>query len=279
MRGNNRNYDRRIQRRRQVFLNRAIFGGFLTIIVLVVVLLGIKALRGSEEETSSYKEQKTNASNNQSTTPVEKDTKEENTTPVVVKDHKTDGKRIVCIDPGHGGDDGGSTANGLKYEKDDALKLSLKLKTELENLGFTVYMTRTTDEWVDKPARADYANDVMSDLFISVHRNEYAADTSVKGFEAWVHSSKPADSIDIATRLLSAIERVGISRNRGVKFGSQSSETENYYPNSRSKCASVLLELGFMSNETDNQLYTNNMDAYAKEMAKEVLEWFNIQGL
>lgn len=80
-------------------------------------------------------------------------------------------KRVIVIDPGHGGHDPGAMANGLK-EKDINLKVALKLKKYLEKDGrFKVYLTREDDTFVPLYDRTLIALEKKADLFISIHTN------------------------------------------------------------------------------------------------------------
>lgn len=60
----------------------------------------------------------------------------------------------ILIDPGHGGDDGGATGNGI-IEKDLTIKISQEMYNKLKSLGIPVYMTRTTDETLDPTNRTN----------------------------------------------------------------------------------------------------------------------------
>ena len=58
----------------------------------------------------------------------------------------SENKKIILIDAGHGGIDGGGVAKDGTLEKDINLKISVKLKSELEKNGYSVLMTRDADE-------------------------------------------------------------------------------------------------------------------------------------
>ncbi|GIN88715.1 sporulation-specific N-acetylmuramoyl-L-alanine amidase [Heyndrickxia sporothermodurans] len=94
--------------------------------------------------------------------------------------------KIVVIDPGHGGKDPGAVSNGIN-EKDIVLTISKYAKTELENNyeGVTVYMTRTTDVFVELSDRAKFANNKKADLFVSNHVNAGGG----TGFESFVYTT------------------------------------------------------------------------------------------
>jgi len=83
----------------------------------------------------------------------------------------TQSKKIktVVIDPGHGGRDPGAIGhNGLR-EKDIVLSVAAKTKKKLEENGFTVKLTRSTDEFVELGRRPKMASDWGGDLFLSLH--------------------------------------------------------------------------------------------------------------
>ena len=54
-------------------------------------------------------------------------------------------KQYICIDPGHGGIDGGGMSYSEIYEKDINLKISYYLKNYLENSGYNIILTRYGD--------------------------------------------------------------------------------------------------------------------------------------
>lgn len=78
---------------------------------------------------------------------------------------------IVVLDPGHGGSDPGATGNGLK-EKDLTLDIAKRTRDILEaNYNVTVKMTRTGDTYPSLSERANYANRLNANLFVSIHIN------------------------------------------------------------------------------------------------------------
>lgn len=79
-------------------------------------------------------------------------------------------KKVIVIDPGHGGKDSGAVGNGY-MEKEIVLQVSQQLSEKLRAQGYTVYMTRSNDTFVELKDRTKFANDKEADLFISVHAN------------------------------------------------------------------------------------------------------------
>ncbi|MDD5052766.1 MAG: N-acetylmuramoyl-L-alanine amidase [Sulfuricurvum sp.] len=79
-------------------------------------------------------------------------------------------KKIIVIDPGHGGKDSGATGNGY-MEKDIVLEIGTELAQRLKDQGYIVHMTRSNDTFIELKDRTKYANDKGADLFVSVHAN------------------------------------------------------------------------------------------------------------
>ncbi len=83
---------------------------------------------------------------------------------------KIPGKRIVVIDPGHGGVDPGTIGVNGFYEKHITLAMARELKKRLERGGlFKVLLTRTRDVFVKLRNRVDFARAAGADLFVSIH--------------------------------------------------------------------------------------------------------------
>ena len=91
--------------------------------------------------------------------------------PKISRELKSSSKfKIVVIDAGHGGRDGGASASGKK-EKDTVLKIAIKLKKELKSKGYRVYLTRDSDKFVKLKDRTKLANKKRADIFVSIHAN------------------------------------------------------------------------------------------------------------
>lgn len=91
--------------------------------------------------------------------------------------------RRIVVDPGHGGLDRGTAENGLS-EKDLTLDIGLRLRDKLNEAGYEVVMTRDDDTAVSLRRRAEMANEVQADIFVSVHINWIAA-RRVRGVETY----------------------------------------------------------------------------------------------
>ncbi len=79
------------------------------------------------------------------------------------------GKRVVVVDPGHGGRDPGALGTSSGREKDYNLAAAMVLRTQLEKRGYAVFLTRDTDVFLPLAERVKIARDRKADLFISLH--------------------------------------------------------------------------------------------------------------
>jgi len=187
---------------------------------------------------------------------------------------KTNNGKVVCIDAGHGGTDGGAQYKGYS-EKEQTLEISKLVQKELEAQGFTVIMTRTSDSTVSLEKRLEIAKTANAGIFISIHRNYYDTSSSVNGVEAWIHSSAPTDAQLLANDILSQLKKINGVNNRGVKTGTMTNANTNYYLNSDSPCTSCIIELGFITNNADNVLVTTNKTQCAKSIAQGIINYMN----
>ncbi|MBQ8783006.1 MAG: N-acetylmuramoyl-L-alanine amidase [Clostridia bacterium] len=177
---------------------------------------------------------------------------------------------IVCLDPGHGGEDVGATYNSkTRLEKNDNLDLALKVKAELEKMDVKVIMTRETDTFVSLKDRCKTANRGRADLFVSLHRNSSSDGT---GIEVWIKDQPSEQEEKLAKDILTALVNSSEIPERGVKKGYRDSTGNNYYVNANTNMTSCLVEVGFISNEVDNADFDKNIDAYAKSIAKAIYD-------
>jgi len=113
------------------------------------------------------------------------------------------GKRVVIIDPGHGGKDPGAIGPTGLREKDVTLGIALYLEKLLEGSGIPTYLTRSKDEFVYLENRTNFANQKNGFVFVSLHANSVLNHRpSAEGIETFVLSSKyiGASARDVADR-------------------------------------------------------------------------------
>ncbi|WP_373710457.1 N-acetylmuramoyl-L-alanine amidase [Jeotgalibaca porci] len=92
----------------------------------------------------------------------------------------------VFLDPGHGGWEAGASYSSV-MEKTINLAVSNKVKANLEALGFTVIMSRTTDTYVGLLERSEEANASGADIFVSIHHNTMPGNAIVTAIETYYY--------------------------------------------------------------------------------------------
>src|SRR2546423_1201688 len=90
---------------------------------------------------------------------------------------------LVMIDPGHGGQDSGTTKNGM-VEKDLTLEVAHRVERLLRERGLVVALTRGDDSYVSLLDRATMANSQPESVFVSIHFDE-AGRTAATGIETY----------------------------------------------------------------------------------------------
>lgn len=127
--------------------------------------------------------------------------------PLVTTDLKPIGAEVlglgvhrILLDPGHGGSDTGTTGGGLA-EKDLTLDISLRVRQHLEEAGFEVHMTRSSDLALTLRERSEMANLLGAHLFVSVHINYLPGSRSARGVETYFvgHTDDP-ELLELARR-------------------------------------------------------------------------------
>ena len=174
--------------------------------------------------------------------------------------------KVVVLDPGHGGSDGGAAANGL-VEKNLTLKIAQYCKEELEKYsGVTVYMTRSTDVAVGLEERVQMAKNWGADVFVSIHMNKY---TSPQPHGAQVFYSQVDGSKELAECIQRSITAgVQTDNKRVVK-----KTTKDIYLLYHAVIPSVIAECGFISNPND--LLKLKSDEYQLKMAAAIAAGIN----
>lgn len=157
----------------------------------------------------------------------------------------------IMLDAGHGGYDNGASYNGRK-EKDDVLRVTLAVGQQLEKAGYNVLYTRTTDRYDSPFEKAQIANRSGADYFISFHRNSGINPNTYSGTQALVYALNTE-----AARLGESIN------NELVKFGFKDLgvvERPGLVVLRRTQMPAVLMELGFINNDVDNQMFDQRFD-------------------
>lgn len=175
----------------------------------------------------------------------------------------------IMLDAGHGGRDPGAVYNG-RQEKDDTLRLVMALGPILENRGFDVNYTRTTDVYESPYQKAMEANNAGVDYFISIHRNSFPTDNVVSGVESLVYNEEGI-KLQMAENINARLADVGFE-DLGVIA------RPNLVVLRRTAMPAVLVEVGFINSNTDNQLFDDHFDEIAQAIADGISETLNASG-
>ncbi len=173
--------------------------------------------------------------------------------------------KIIIIDPGHGGTDYGAIRDGIN-EKDINLDVAKQVQSILERKGFKVKLTRTNDTYLSLEERCNITNTSNPYLFVSIHVNSCMG-TEPKGIETHYYHD---NSIELANTIHSKMTKAIKTPNRGL-FKSK------FYVINHTSVPAVLLEIGFISNDTERaELVTKKRQRDTAEAISEgIIEYFN----
>ncbi|HEY9567065.1 MAG TPA: N-acetylmuramoyl-L-alanine amidase [Thalassobaculum sp.] len=114
-------------------------------------------------------------------------------TPGPVADRPADSRRVIVIDPGHGGVDPGALGHG-HYEKEIVLATAKTLARRLEQTGrYKVVLSRDRDVFVRLRDRIAIARRAGADLFMSLHADSID-DKSLRGLSVYTLSETASDA-------------------------------------------------------------------------------------
>ncbi len=223
-------------------------------------------------------------------------------------------RRVVVIDPGHGGHDPGAVGHmGIK-EKDVVLAIAKRLADYLEKDGrFRVIMTRRDDTFVPLQERANIALRNRADLFISIHADAHPQRSpEARGTTIFAISSEAAqrrrqqivnnqdyaslvfgeDDIPASVRAVLADLAMDVTLNESVVFGNKVAKVikrelgrdVHFRGIQRAGFAvlktpgipSVLVEVGFMTNPQEALMMSDKsfQDSFAKALYLAIVEYF-----
>jgi len=211
-------------------------------------------------------------------------------------------RRVVVIDPGHGGVDPGAVGRNGTAEKRVVFEFSKVLRDLLNATGrYEVYLTRTSDTFVRLADRVRFAREHHADLFVAVHADSLRS-RSVRGATVYTLSERASDReaaalarrenkadliagvnlgdesdevtgilIDLAQRetnnLSVHLARTIVTSLDGVtRLNRRPHRVAGFRVLKAPDIASVLLELGYISNRHDEKLLQS--EAWRKKVAK-----------
>lgn len=181
---------------------------------------------------------------------------------VLVSFTSPNNKKLIVIDAGHGGHDNG-TSFAKWNEKDIVEQISKKIFEQNDPSKVEIVLLRDTDNFISLSDRVNKINELNPNLVISLHINANAT-LNASGIEAYVSekNNNHLASKEHAEKLVKAIANDNL-KSRGVK-------PANFFILKNSKCPSVVLDLGFISNENDRNYITS--EEGQKEIASNIIK-------
>lgn len=183
--------------------------------------------------------------------------------------------KTIYLDAGHGGVDSGAVYKDI-LEKKINLELVLKLKEKLLKKGAIVYLTRATDkDLADSNAyyrkRSDLANrakmieESESDMFISIHLNSYPS-SKWNGAQVF-YTNKNSKNEALASIMQQSLNP---ERNHSI--------IKNMYMYDRISKVGILIEAGFLTNQSDRENLLDNdyQDKFVEKIISGIIKYYTI---
>ncbi|WP_026342464.1 N-acetylmuramoyl-L-alanine amidase family protein [Paenibacillus fonticola] len=183
---------------------------------------------------------------------------------------RPDGKRLVIVDPGHGGSDPGTTSITNVKEKDFNLAVGLRVDALLkDDPDILIVLTRSDDTYPTRDQRVKLANDLQADIFISIHANSVDNSPTANGTETLYTRDSSIPLADVIHKHL--LEAVGL-KDRNVRQRNLQVTRETTMP-------AVLLEAGFLSNAHDDAVLKDPVvqDKIAAGIVAAIREYFGLK--
>ncbi|MBO4291525.1 MAG: N-acetylmuramoyl-L-alanine amidase [Lachnospiraceae bacterium] len=195
---------------------------------------------------------------------------------------KTGNPIVIVIDPGHGGENNGTTESGF-LEKEMNMTTARAMYDELSRFeGIQVYLTHWEDSDLSLKERAKYAEKVQADILISLHFN--ASETHLLyGSEAWISQFEPyhAYTYQLGTEFMKEFRDMGFLI-RGIKT-KPNSKGEDYYGIIRESVAlgipAIIVEHCHVDNHNENDRCrtTEDLEKFGVADAHAVAKYFGLK--
>ncbi|SDX32349.1 N-acetylmuramoyl-L-alanine amidase [Amycolatopsis xylanica] len=157
------------------------------------------------------------------------------------------GKRIV-IDPGHGGQDLGVAASGLR-EADIAWDLARRLEGRMKATGMEALISRGPNHSPSEAERAQFANDAGADLFLSLHSDGNRS-PKAQGVASFHFGTGNGTTSTVGELLAGFIQRELAARTGLLDCRTHYKTWEIF---TRTRCPAVRVEIGYLTNPEDSR--------------------------
>lgn len=182
-----------------------------------------------------------------------------------------DGKKLIVIDAGHGGDDPGavgynSSGKAVAYESKINLAIALLLGEKLEKNGIEVVYTRDKDEYITLQERSELANSIECDMFVSIHCNSIE-NSAINGTQVYYHPASEIGALLAENIYDNMVDMTGLSPK-------QTQNGSHLYVIRTTTSPAVLVETAFISNEKDRDylLSKSGQETMAEAIFQGIME-------
>jgi len=218
-------------------------------------------------------------------------------------------QRVIVLDAGHGGQDPGAISRSGHYEKNITLNMARETRDLLQKAGYKVVLTRDSDIFIPLRGRIKKAHAANADLFISIHADS-AKNPSARGLSIYTISERASDAeaAALAERENKADIILGMdlsdvdplagnvlldlaktdTMNKSAQYAKyvvrEMKKTVQLVPNAHRMAGfvvlkspnipSVLVELGYLSNKTEDQ--NLQKQSYRKDLAEALVRAVNL---
>ncbi len=176
-------------------------------------------------------------------------------------------RKVIILDPGHGGRDTGARGNGLN-EKDVNLTIARLAAEEGRKRGLDIVLTRDKDVELTLRARTDMISRYDTTLFVSIHNNSNTRPNSVSGTEVYYHMQDP-DSRALAEAIHDQIVAQAGTKPRGARSDSRLYST-GLFVLRNSRVPAALVEVGYINHSGDAARLKD--PAFLKTVAKAIID-------
>lgn len=184
--------------------------------------------------------------------------------------------KVIVIDPGHGGVDGGAIGKDKTSEKEITLTVAKKTRDYLQQAGALVYLTREEDEDLaskhtkgfsarkseDIRNRLSFIHEKEADLFITIHLNALPS-SRWRGAQTF-YSTHIDDNEHLAKMIQGELVRNLENTNR------KALSIQNIYLLKYAEVPGALVELGFLSNDEERELL--KQDKYQQKLSASIYQ-------
>lgn len=189
----------------------------------------------------------------------------------------SESKATICLDAANGGNDTGYVVNDETMEKDLNLALVLKIGEYLSQADYNVVYTRSDDSTIAETSedgnenhRVQIAKQNQADYLISIQMAD-DVDTTIKGYSFFTHPDE--NLIDLANTINDKLMAINYSRFDGL----DSDHYENFSILQDADLPSLLIQIGYLTNEQDVQNLTDEhfQDLIARAVSEAILMEIN----